>query len=72
MSDVQIDFSDIRAKLANQEGPAYWRSIDQLAETEEFKLFLQREFPRQAAPIEGSFERRDFLKLLGASMASPG
>ncbi|MBX3139431.1 MAG: TAT-variant-translocated molybdopterin oxidoreductase [Trueperaceae bacterium] len=72
MSDVQIDFSDIRAKLANQEGPAYWRSIDQLAETEEFKLFLQREFPRQAAPIEGSFERRDFLKLLGASMALAG
>lgn len=72
MSDAQIDFTDIRAKLAKHEGPDYWRSIDQLAETEEFKLFLQREFPRQAAPLEGSFERRDFLKLLGASMALAG
>ncbi|MDT3682370.1 MAG: TAT-variant-translocated molybdopterin oxidoreductase [Truepera sp.] len=72
MSDSQMDFSKIRAKLANQEGPAYWRSLDQLADTEEFQLFLQREFPRQAAPMENSLERRDFLKLLGASMALAG
>lgn len=71
MSD-SMDFSKIRASLANQEGPAYWRSLDQLADTEEFQLFLQREFPRQAAPMENGLDRRDFLKLLGASMALAG
>lgn len=72
MSDAQMDFSRIRAKLATQEGPAYWRSLDQLADTEEFQLFLQREFPRHAAPAQEGLDRRDFLKLLGASMALAG
>ena len=72
MSDSQLDLTQIRARLANQEGPDYWRSLDQLADTEEFQVFLQREFPRQAAPMEAGLERRDFLKLLGASMALAG
>ncbi|MFA5593671.1 MAG: TAT-variant-translocated molybdopterin oxidoreductase [Trueperaceae bacterium] len=72
MTDVRTDFTDIRARLANQEGPAYWRSLDEIADTDEFQLFLQREFPRQAAPLENGLQRRDFLKLLGASMALAG
>lgn len=66
------DFARLREKLASQQGPAYWRSLGELAETEEFKEFLEKEFPRQAAPLEGGLDRRDFLKLLGASLALAG
>ncbi len=72
MTDTRTDFTDIRARLANKEGPAYWRSLDEIADTDEFQIFLQREFPRQAAPLESGLQRRDFLKLLGASMALAG
>ncbi|HEX7004407.1 MAG TPA: TAT-variant-translocated molybdopterin oxidoreductase [Trueperaceae bacterium] len=71
MSDP-IDITTIRERLKSQKGKAYWRSLDELADTEEFRSFLHKEFPRQAAPIEGSLHRRDFLKLLGASLALAG
>ena len=63
---------EIRAKLEAKQGQEYWRSLDELAETAEFKEFLDKEFPRQAAPLESSLDRRDFMKLLGASLAFAG
>jgi molybdopterin-containing oxidoreductase family iron-sulfur binding subunit len=54
----------------------YWRSLDDLAGAPEFREFVEREFPRQAIgwnddedPAEG---RRQFLKLMGASLALGG
>jgi molybdopterin-containing oxidoreductase family iron-sulfur binding subunit len=76
MTDVgapaALDFSDIRQRLAGKEGVTYWRSLDELADTYEFQEYLRKEFPRQAAPLENGVDRRDFLKLLGASMALAG
>lgn len=71
MSD-SVNISEIRERLKGQKGKAYWRSLDELADTPEFQDFLEKEFPRQAAPLEGSLHRRDFLKLLGASLALAG
>ncbi len=65
-------FDAIRERLRDRQGPAFWRGLDELAETDEFRAFLDAEFPRQAAPLETGLERRDFLKLLGASMALAG
>ncbi len=70
--DKQIDIADIRKRLSESQGKAYWRSLDELAETEEFQEFLHQEFPRQAAPLQSSLNRRDFMKLLGASLALAG
>jgi len=67
-----VDLGRLRERLSQQRGAAYWRSLDELAETVEFQEFLRKEFPRQAAPLEASFDRRDFLKLLGASLALGG
>lgn len=50
----------------------YWRSLDQLADTEEFKQFLQREFPEGASEMNNAWSRRNFLTLMGASMALAG
>ena len=54
------------------EGRAYWRSLDHLADTDEFRSFLHREFPAGASELLDSDERRHFLKIRGASMALAG
>ena len=67
-----INIAEIRERLANSQGETYWRSLDALADTDEFRSFMYKEFPREAAPLENSLDRRDFMKLLGASMALAG
>ncbi len=61
----------VRANLAGS-GRDYWRSLDELAETEEFQKLLQREFPQQASEMTNTVSRRNFLKLMGASLAFGG
>jgi molybdopterin-containing oxidoreductase family iron-sulfur binding subunit len=67
-----LDLPAIRRRLADRQGRAYWRSLEELAETPEFHAFLAREFPRQAAPLDGALDRRGFLKLMSASLALAG
>src|SRR5260370_8842589 len=68
-----LDLAAIRLKLASAEGPRFWQSLEELAETEGFQDFLFREFPRQASEWEGDEPgRRKFLKLMGASLALAG
>jgi MoCo/4Fe-4S cofactor protein with predicted Tat translocation signal len=78
MSDIRkkLDLAEVRARLDGARGRDYWRSLDDLAGTPEFEDLLQREFPRQAIgwsedenPGEG---RRNFLKLMAASLALGG
>src|SRR5216117_82091 len=54
-------------------GKHYWRSLGELSDTPEFREWLEREFPAGAAELNGDeWSRRDFLKLMGASMALAG
>src|SRR5438067_3307906 len=54
-------------------GTKYWRSIGELSDTPEFRQWLEREFPPGAAELNGDeWSRRDFVKLMGASMALAG
>ncbi len=50
----------------------YWRSLEEAAGTPEFLDFLHREFPSGASEWTDAFSRRDFLKLMGASLALAG
>ena len=68
----KLDLASIRAHLAGARGRAYWRSLEELAGTEEFTEFLHREFPREASVMEDAEDRRTFLKLMGASLALAG
>lgn len=52
-------------------GPRYWRSLDELAETPGFKEQLAREFPEGASNLEG-VDRRQFMKIMAASFALGG
>jgi MoCo/4Fe-4S cofactor protein with predicted Tat translocation signal len=67
-----LDLASIREKLTAAKGPNYWRSLDEIAGTEGFQDFLHREFPRQASEWEDVEGRRNFLKLMGASLALAG
>src|SRR5271165_6624310 len=53
-------------------GKKYWRSLDELAETQEFRDFVHREFPEGAAEMLDSASRRNILKLMGASIGLAG
>jgi molybdopterin-containing oxidoreductase family iron-sulfur binding subunit len=50
----------------------YWRSLDQIAETPEFRDFLHREFPEGASELSSPISRRSFMTLMGASLGLAG
>jgi MoCo/4Fe-4S cofactor protein with predicted Tat translocation signal len=53
-------------------GPEYWRSLEELAGSEDFQEALHREFPKGASEWVDTVSRRGFLKVMGASMALAG
>src|SRR6184192_295479 len=54
-------------------GKHYWRGLGEFNDTPEFRQWLEREFPPGAAELSGDeWSRRDFLKLMGASMTLAG
>jgi MoCo/4Fe-4S cofactor protein with predicted Tat translocation signal len=67
-----MQLADIRTRLAGLEGRTYWRSLEELAETPEFRQYVEREFPVQASEFTDPAGRRNFLKLMGASLALAG
>jgi MoCo/4Fe-4S cofactor protein with predicted Tat translocation signal len=68
----QLDLDSVNAKLSETTGPDYWRSLEELAGTEEFQEMLHREFPKGASEWLDDFSRRGFLKTMGASLALAG
>ena len=53
-------------------GPKYWRSLDQLAETPEFRQWVEREFPAGASEFTDPVNRRHFVKIMSASFMLAG
>ena len=53
-------------------GPKYWRSLDQLADTPEFREWLEREFPAGASEFTDPVSRRYFVKIMSASFLFGG
>src|SRR6188768_1368405 len=67
-----MTLADIRSRLAGLEGRTYWRSLEELSDTAEFRDYLHREFPSQAEEFTDPAGRRQFLRLMGASLALAG
>ena len=72
MKQETLDLAAIRTRLTQARGKEYWRSLEELAGTEAFQELLQQEFPRQASVWSNEVGRREFLKLMGASLALAG
>ncbi len=74
---TDLNLGIIQKRLERAKGPGYWRSLDELFSTDGFKDYLHREFPRQASewidgPDGDDSGRRNFLKIMGASLALAG
>src|SRR5271166_2833134 len=75
-----LDLYAVREKIdaatahdaAAKTGPEYWRSLEELAGSQEFQEALHREFPKGASEWLDDFSRRGFLKTMGASLALAG
>jgi molybdopterin-containing oxidoreductase family iron-sulfur binding subunit len=68
-----LDLAAVRARLQSKTGKQYWRTLEELSEDPNFTEMLHREFPRQApSEWDESVDRRDFLKLMAASLAFAG
>ena len=56
----------------DKEHRQYYRSLDDLADTPEFRAFVEAEFPGLAEGMKRPVARRRFLQLMGASAALAG
>jgi molybdopterin-containing oxidoreductase family iron-sulfur binding subunit len=66
------DLSSLRRRLADSRGRVFWKSLEELSASPQFKEFLEREFPEQASEWDDPDGRRHFLRIMGASLALAG
>ena len=64
--------SVISRKQISGNGRAYWRSLSEFAETAEYEELMKREFSAVATEAIDETTRRDFLRVMGASLALAG
>src|SRR5450631_3403938 len=67
-----LDLETAHARIAETQGPEFWRSLEELAGSAEFQDMMHREFPKGASEWLDAVSRRGFLKLMGASLAMAG
>ena len=53
-------------------GPQYFRSAEAMADSAQLQEWAEREFPAGAAELTTAETRRDFMKLMSASLALAG
>ena len=68
----KVDLAELRVKLASGRGPAFWRTLEEAAETEDLKEYVEQEFPGLSGQIPQGVDRRNLLKVMGASLAMAG
>jgi molybdopterin-containing oxidoreductase family iron-sulfur binding subunit len=62
----------IRARLAGLAGRDYWRTLEELTQAPAFAALAEQHLPRHAAGLLDPVDRRQFLRLMGASLALGG
>ena len=67
-----VDVSALRKPAGNGETPRFWRGLDELADTPEFRDHKENEFPHGANDPDAKLDRRDLLKVMAASAAFAG
>ena len=67
-----INFEAMKNPLPPLGGKKYWRSLEEYAQTEDFRELVSREFPDRADQMVDPLSRRRFLMLMSASLALGG
>lgn len=70
--DSKTNFALLRNRILSQGGKNYWRSVEEFVDAPEFAEFVSREYPQHAEEWSDSFSRRNFIKIMGASLALAG
>src|SRR5437588_9333382 len=65
----ELTLTDFRKRA---EGERLYRSLEELSRDDDFFARVQQEFPQQALALERGVDRRDFVKLMSASVALAG
>ncbi|MGA8593851.1 MAG: TAT-variant-translocated molybdopterin oxidoreductase, partial [Bryobacteraceae bacterium] len=67
-----VDIQALREKLAAGRGPAFWRTLDEAAESDELREYIEQEFPGLSGQVPQGIDRRNLLKVMAASLAMAG
>jgi molybdopterin-containing oxidoreductase family iron-sulfur binding subunit len=67
-----VDIAVLRDATSQGNTPRFWRSLDELAETPEFRDHAENEFPHGANDPEAKLDRRELMKVMAASAAFAG
>jgi Anaerobic dehydrogenases, typically selenocysteine-containing len=71
-TDSKQNFAKLRDKILSQNGKEYWRSVEEFVDAPEFGDFIKQEYPQHAEEWDNSLSRRNFVKVMGASLALAG
>src|SRR5690242_7614039 len=55
---------ELADRLAGRSGKTYWRTLEELADSEAFQELMGDEFPEQASAWPDALSRRKFLTLM--------
>src|SRR5580700_1295493 len=67
-----VDISALRMASSAGGTPRFWRGLDELADTPEFRNHKENEFPHGPNDPDAKFDRRELLKVMAASAAFAG
>lgn len=70
--DSKQNFALMRDRILSENGKDYWRSVEEFVDAPEFEEFVKREYPNHAEDWDDSLSRRNFIKVMGASLAFAG
>ena len=70
--DSKTNFALLRDRILQKSGKDYWRSVEEFVDAPEFEEFVTREYPQHAEEWESGLSRRNFVKIMGASLALAG
>ena len=70
--DSKKNFALLRDKILSQNGKQYWRSLEEFVDAPEFAEVVKQEYPSHAEEWDNSLSRRNFVKIMGASLALAG
>ncbi len=66
------DLQALREKLAAGRGPVFWRTLEEAAESDALRDYIEQEFPGLSGQIPQGVDRRSLLKVMAASLAMAG
>ncbi len=70
--DSKTNFASLRDRILDKSGKEYWRSVEEFVDAPEFEEFVKHEYPAHAEEWDNSLSRRNFVKVMGASLAFAG